>query len=136
MDGAIAGASIVCAVGIDALDGRLDLFEQAGQGAWINHVLIRQQSNDNLLRVGIQTDVQFAPGAALAGFMGFDEPLAFAEDFKTGGVKDKVFDGFFRWRGESELEEASASGEQRVMWGGQVEVEHPKDGRGKALSLT
>ena len=93
MNGFVAGASIKSAIAIDTLDGRLDLFEMARQRARVNDIGVGEQGRDDLLRVGIQADVEFAPAAAVILAVGADLPLAFAEDFQTGGINDEVSDG-------------------------------------------
>ncbi len=118
MDGSIAGASVVRAIAIDALDWSINLSELTRQGARINDIGIRQQRHDELLGVGIQADVELAPAAAIILTVRADFPLAFAEDFQSGGIEDEVFDGFLRWRSESDLETTSAAAKQRVMRGG------------------
>ncbi len=93
MNRSVAGASVVGAVAINALDWRLNLLELTRQGARINDRRIGQQGNNNLLGVSVNADVQLAPLAAIILAVGADFPLAFAKDFQARSINNEMFDG-------------------------------------------
>ena len=93
MNRSIAGASIKGAVAVDALDLDINLLELMRQRARINDRSIGEQSDDEVLRIGSQADVEFAPAAAIILAVGADFPFAFAKDFQAGGVEDEMLDG-------------------------------------------
>lgn len=53
MNGSVALARVETPISVDALDRDIYLLESARQSAWINDIVIGDDSRDDLLRVGI-----------------------------------------------------------------------------------
>jgi len=81
---------IVCAIACEGRHGPWHLIEQGANLGAIVDLLRGQRCCDDLPVVGIQADVQLAPGPARLGTMFLDQPLARATQAQAGAVHQQV----------------------------------------------
>ena len=81
---------VVGAVGSKRRHGSCDLIEQGADLRAVVHLLPGQRRRDDLPGIGIQADVQLAPGPARLGAMFLDQPLACAAELQAGAVHQQV----------------------------------------------
>jgi hypothetical protein len=81
---------IVGAVGGEGSDGIGDLFEHSVSHRGIVDILPGHRDGDDLAAVGIDADMQFAPGPA-AGCAGlFDQPFARSAELQASAVHQQI----------------------------------------------
>src|SRR5215213_3213051 len=73
---------IVCPITGERGDGISDLIEQGTDLGAIINVVRGQHHRDDLARISIDPEMQFAPGPAPAGAVLLDQPLAGAANFR------------------------------------------------------
>src|SRR5690242_4430425 len=87
VNGTVTLACVERPIAIDALDRPLDLLKLARQRARVNDRCIGEQGGDDLLRVGIDADMELTPAAAIILAVGADFPFAFTKDFESRRIE-------------------------------------------------
>src|SRR5919107_832425 len=133
VDGLVAGARVVRPVGVDAPHRRPDLPEQAREHARVNGLLLGDQRRGDLVRRGIDREVELAPCAALSPSVHPHPPLALAEELQARRVDDEVAYLLGAAGREAKAEQASAARQRSVVGRRQREAEQPEEGAGETF---
>jgi hypothetical protein len=89
-DLAVDAVLVVCAVADDRSDGIVNLVEHGTDLRAVIEIIGCQRRRDDAARVGIDTDVQFAPRPAPARAVFFDQPLASTAQLQPRAVDQKM----------------------------------------------
>ena len=127
---------IIGAIGGERCHGSRNLIEQGANLRTVVDLLCGQRSRDNLAGVGVQTNVQFAPGPARPGAMFLDQPLACTTEFQARAVHQQVKRLAVTARSWARhLQRFRPAAQGGVVRHGQSEPEQVDDGTDQSLGL-
>jgi len=133
-DLAVDAVLVVCAIAGERSDGIVNLVQQGSDLRAVIEIIGGQRRRGDSARIGIDTDVPFAPRPAPARTVLLDQPLASTAQFQPSAVHQQMH-GFGAGRGARHRQPLGPPTQSGMVRDGEVEAKQMDDGADQPFGL-